>query len=131
MITSIVRKVQGMLRAAQRDDVAVEIVFPVSPEAITTDKQQQQVGSLRGVRVAGVREQRWWWCGVCVWGGGTSSSSLERNSRAAVRCVPSLALEACRRSGLHCGHWPTALLRGSNLCMPDVATAAAPTRCAG
>lgn len=41
MITSIVRKVQGMLRAAKRDDVAVEIVFPVSPEAITTDRQQQ------------------------------------------------------------------------------------------
>ncbi|GAB4820689.1 hypothetical protein N2152v2_007735 [Parachlorella kessleri] len=39
MITSIVRKVQGMLQKAGRDDVAVEIVFPVSPEAITTDKQ--------------------------------------------------------------------------------------------
>lgn len=39
MITSIVRKVQGMLRAAGRSDVSVEIVFPVSPEAITTDKQ--------------------------------------------------------------------------------------------
>ncbi|EFN58534.1 hypothetical protein CHLNCDRAFT_19680, partial [Chlorella variabilis] len=43
MITSIVRKVQGMLRAAGRDDVEVEVVFPVSPEAITTDRQQQQV----------------------------------------------------------------------------------------
>ncbi|PRW56007.1 quinolinate chloroplastic [Chlorella sorokiniana] len=39
MITSIVRKVQGMLHAAGRSDVSVEIVFPVSPEAITTDKQ--------------------------------------------------------------------------------------------
>ena len=39
MITSIVRRVQGMLRAAGRADVAVEIVFPVSAEAITTDKQ--------------------------------------------------------------------------------------------
>ncbi|KAL4457736.1 hypothetical protein ABPG75_012601 [Micractinium tetrahymenae] len=39
MITSIVRKVQGMLRQAGRSDVAVEIVFPVSPEAITTDRQ--------------------------------------------------------------------------------------------
>lgn len=28
-----------MLRAAGRSDVAVEVVFPVSPEAITTDKQ--------------------------------------------------------------------------------------------
>lgn len=28
-----------MLRAAGRSDVSVEIVFPVSPEAITTDKQ--------------------------------------------------------------------------------------------
>ncbi|KAL4443002.1 hypothetical protein ABPG77_008493 [Micractinium sp. CCAP 211/92] len=39
MITSIVRKVQAMLRQAGRSDVAVEIVFPVSPEAITTDRQ--------------------------------------------------------------------------------------------
>ncbi len=31
--------VQAMLQQAGRDDVAVEIVFPVSPEAITTDKQ--------------------------------------------------------------------------------------------
>jgi quinolinate synthase len=42
MITSIVRKVQGMLRAAQRDNVEVEIVFPVNSQAITT---QQQGGS--------------------------------------------------------------------------------------
>jgi quinolinate synthase len=51
MITSIVLKVQGMLRAAQRDDVAVEIVFPVSPEAITTDKQQQQAELPGGLSV--------------------------------------------------------------------------------
>ncbi len=31
--------VQAMLQQAGRDDVVVEIVFPVSPEAITTDKQ--------------------------------------------------------------------------------------------
>ena len=40
MITSIVRKVQGMLEAAQRDDVKVEIVFPVSVDAITTTAQE-------------------------------------------------------------------------------------------
>lgn len=39
MITSIVLKVQAMLRAAGRADVAVEIVFPVSPDAITTEAQ--------------------------------------------------------------------------------------------
>ena len=39
MITSIVRKVQAMLEEAKRDDIAVEIVFPVSVDAITTDKQ--------------------------------------------------------------------------------------------
>lgn len=40
-------QVQGMLRAAGRSDVSVEIVFPVSPEAITTDKQTgaAQVGN--------------------------------------------------------------------------------------
>jgi quinolinate synthase len=42
MITSIVRKVQGMLLAAQREDVEVEVVFPVNSQAITT---QQQGGS--------------------------------------------------------------------------------------
>lgn len=36
MVTAIVRKVQAMLRAASRADVAVEIVFPVAAEAITT-----------------------------------------------------------------------------------------------
>ncbi|KAK9814582.1 hypothetical protein WJX72_008196 [[Myrmecia] bisecta] len=39
MITSIVRKVQAMLQASGRVDVDVEIVFPVSPEAITTSGQ--------------------------------------------------------------------------------------------
>lgn len=39
MVTSIVRKVEGMLQESGRDDIAVEIVFPVSPEAITTEKQ--------------------------------------------------------------------------------------------
>lgn len=63
MITSIVRKVQGMLRAAGRDDVEVEVVFPVSPEAITTDRQQQQVR-------AGVR------C-VCGWVGGSWAWAAE------------------------------------------------------
>lgn len=35
MVTSIVRKVQSMLRSAGRDDIEVEIIFPVSPESIT------------------------------------------------------------------------------------------------
>ena len=39
MITSIVRKVQGMLRESGRKDLEVEIVFPVSPESITTPNQ--------------------------------------------------------------------------------------------
>ena len=39
MITSIVRKVQGMLQQSGRKDVQVEIVFPVSPESITTGEQ--------------------------------------------------------------------------------------------
>lgn len=45
MVTSIVRKVQAMLRDAGRGDVEVEIVFPVSPEAITTDRQQRAAGA--------------------------------------------------------------------------------------
>jgi quinolinate synthase len=44
MVTSIVRKVQGMMNDAGRDDVAVEIVFPVSQDAITTDKQSMSSG---------------------------------------------------------------------------------------
>ena len=37
MVTAIVRKVQAMLQASGRHDVAVEVVFPVASEAITTD----------------------------------------------------------------------------------------------
>ena len=37
MVTAIVRKVQAMLQASGRNDIAVEIVFPVASEAITTD----------------------------------------------------------------------------------------------
>ncbi len=40
MITAIVRKVQGLLSKAGRDDVAVEVVFPVMPSAISTPEQQ-------------------------------------------------------------------------------------------
>jgi quinolinate synthase len=47
MITSIVRKVQALLGAAGRDDVEVEVVFPVNPRAITTP--QQQVAAAGGV----------------------------------------------------------------------------------
>lgn len=35
MVTSIVRKVQGMLREAGRNDLEVEIIFPVNSEAVT------------------------------------------------------------------------------------------------
>ena len=45
MITSIVRKVQAMLEAAGRDDVEVEIVFPVSVDAITTGSQTTSSGA--------------------------------------------------------------------------------------
>lgn len=47
MVTSIVRTVQRLLREAQRADIEVEIVFPVSAEAITTEAQV-------------------WWCIDCV-----------------------------------------------------------------
>lgn len=39
MITSIVRKVQAMLLEARREDLEVEIVFPVNPQAITIQQQ--------------------------------------------------------------------------------------------
>lgn len=45
MITSIVRKVQSLLKAADRPDVEVEIVFPVNPSAITTAQQQTAGGT--------------------------------------------------------------------------------------
>ena len=43
MITSIVRKVQQMLRDSSRKDVEVEIVFPVSSQAITTSGQVSDI----------------------------------------------------------------------------------------
>lgn len=46
MVTSIVRAVQRLLREAGRMDIQVEIVFPVSPEAITTEAQQTGAGSV-------------------------------------------------------------------------------------
>jgi len=39
MITSIVRKVQGQLQAANCSDVKVEIVFPVASEAVAEDEE--------------------------------------------------------------------------------------------
>jgi quinolinate synthase len=45
MITSIVRKVQAMVKASGRDDVEVEIVFPVAPQAISTPKQAAAPGA--------------------------------------------------------------------------------------
>lgn len=38
MITSIVRKVQQLLRDAGRSDVKVEIVFPVAPDAMVSEQ---------------------------------------------------------------------------------------------
>jgi quinolinate synthase len=40
MVTSIVRRVQSMLRTSGRHDVSVEVVFPVNPSAITTPAQR-------------------------------------------------------------------------------------------
>ena len=45
MITSIVRKVQSMIAASGRRDVTVEIVFPVSGDAITTSGQTTANGA--------------------------------------------------------------------------------------
>jgi quinolinate synthase len=45
MVTAIVRKVQAMLREARRADVAVEIVFPVASEAITTAANSSNNGA--------------------------------------------------------------------------------------
>lgn len=42
MVTSIVRVVQSLLRHSGRDDVEVEVVFPVADNAITTPEQQQE-----------------------------------------------------------------------------------------
>lgn len=39
MITSIVNGVQAALRQAERDDISVEIVFPVAAEAVSQDSQ--------------------------------------------------------------------------------------------
>lgn len=44
MITSIVRKVESMLQASGRKDVEVEIVFPVSTDAISTTAQSNSNG---------------------------------------------------------------------------------------
>jgi len=38
MVTSIVRKVQGLLRKHGRDDVNVDIIFPVASEAVAEDE---------------------------------------------------------------------------------------------
>jgi len=39
MITAITQRVETMLKESGRDDVEVEVVFPVSPDAISTDAQ--------------------------------------------------------------------------------------------
>lgn len=38
MITAIVRKVQQLLRDAGRDDLKVEVVFPVAPDAMVSEQ---------------------------------------------------------------------------------------------
>jgi quinolinate synthase len=53
MITSIVRKVQSMLHASGRADVQVEVVFPVSPEAITTKDQVTANGNGQAAMLPG------------------------------------------------------------------------------
>lgn len=57
MVTAIVRKVQAMLQASGRQDIAVEIVFPVASEAITTDSsvhsRPAQNGNGNGVMLPG------------------------------------------------------------------------------
>jgi quinolinate synthase len=45
MVTSIVRKVRALIAASGRRDVAVEIVFPVSSDAITTSGQTDAAGA--------------------------------------------------------------------------------------
>ena len=45
MVTSIVRKVEALIAASGRRDVAVEIVFPVSSDAITTAGQTSADGT--------------------------------------------------------------------------------------
>lgn len=57
MVTAIVRKVQAMLQASGRQDISVEIVFPVASEAITTESNAApsaaQTGNRGGVTLPG------------------------------------------------------------------------------
>ena len=46
MITAIVRQVQAKLQALGRNDIAVEIIFPVSSEAVV---QEDSFGIIPGV----------------------------------------------------------------------------------
>ena len=48
MITSIVRKVQDMLQQSNRDDIVVEIIFPVASEAVAEDDQFGIVPGVKG-----------------------------------------------------------------------------------
>ena len=48
MITSIVRKVQHLLKEADRSDIDVEIIFPVASEAVTEDEQFGIVPGVQG-----------------------------------------------------------------------------------
>jgi hypothetical protein len=66
MITSIVRAVQKRLAASGRADVAVEVVFPVSPEAITTDRQEGSALPKVGDAWEPATGSRVWGCVACV-----------------------------------------------------------------
>lgn len=54
MITSIVRKIQGMLKSQSTCDLEVEIVFPVSPQSISTS-QQETNGVVQPLRLPGAQ----------------------------------------------------------------------------
>ena len=45
MITAIVRRVESMLRDSGRKDVEVEIIFPVSADAVSTESQTTSSGA--------------------------------------------------------------------------------------
>ena len=48
MVTAIVRKVQAQIATAQRDDITVEVIFPVSSEAVAQDEEFGVVPGVTG-----------------------------------------------------------------------------------
>ena len=55
MITAIVRRVQQQLRDAGRRDLQVEIVFPVAPDAMVSER----TASLNGAQVTHSQYKKW------------------------------------------------------------------------